>query len=140
MGASSRPEFNIKDPEKVDEYLIDWLEKWRVQMGDLKDFVLAGHSFGGYISGLYAIKYPENIKKLLMLSPLGVSRMPEGFDLIKEIEKFPADQRPPTFFIKSVITMWPYLWSVMKSPFELMRSTGPYMSNMILDYYIKKRF
>ena len=91
MGASSRPEFNVKDPEKVDEYLIDWLEKWRVQMGNMKEFVLAGHSFGGYISGLYAIKYPENIKKLLMLSPLGVSRIPEGFDLIKEIEKFPAD-------------------------------------------------
>ena len=41
-------------------------------MGDLKDFILAGHSFGGYICGHYAVRYPQYIKKLLMLSPAGV--------------------------------------------------------------------
>ena len=41
-------------------------------MGDLKDFVLAGHSFGGFICGHYAVKYPEHIKKLLLMSPIGV--------------------------------------------------------------------
>ena len=41
-------------------------------MGDIKNFYLAGHSFGGYISALYALKYPSNIKKLLLLSPAGV--------------------------------------------------------------------
>ena len=73
MGGSSRPEFNFDNPHAVDEFLVEWLEKWRVAMGDLKDFVLAGHSFGGYVSGLYTIKHPQNVKKLLMLSPLGVS-------------------------------------------------------------------
>lgn len=56
MGASSRPIFDLSDPDKIDEYLVEWLEKWRSKM-DLTDFVLAGHSFGGYVSGLYAIKY-----------------------------------------------------------------------------------
>lgn len=69
-------------------------------MNDMKDFVLIGHSFGGYVSGLYATKYPHHVKKLLMLSPLGVSRIPPDFDLDREIEKFPPDMRPPKFAIK----------------------------------------
>ena len=48
-------------------------------MGDLKDFYLAGHSFGGYICGHYAYQYPQNIRKLLMLSPVGVPPKPEDF-------------------------------------------------------------
>lgn len=49
-------------------------------MGDLKGFYLAGHSFGGYICGHYALKYSHNIKKLLMLSPVGMPKRPEDFD------------------------------------------------------------
>jgi len=46
-------------------------------MDNLIDFILAGHSFGGYICGHYAIKYPQHIKKLLMLSPAGVVKRPD---------------------------------------------------------------
>lgn len=38
----------------------------------LKNFILCGHSFGGYIAGNYALKYQKNIRKLIMLSPIGV--------------------------------------------------------------------
>jgi len=41
-------------------------------MGDLKDFYLAGHSFGGYMMGNYATQYPYHIKKLLLISPVGL--------------------------------------------------------------------
>jgi pimeloyl-ACP methyl ester carboxylesterase len=54
-------------------------------MGGFTNFILAGHSFGGYIGGLYALKYPENVKKLLMLSPIGMNKIPDGFDLMKEM-------------------------------------------------------
>ena len=56
MGGSSRPKFTIKDPDVADEYLSSWLEAWRAKVG-LTGFVLAGHSFGGYVCGLYACKY-----------------------------------------------------------------------------------
>jgi cardiolipin-specific phospholipase len=46
-------------------------------MGDMKNFFLAGHSFGGYICGTYAAKHPHHIKKLLMLSPVGVPYKPQ---------------------------------------------------------------
>jgi len=30
MGGSSRPLFNFTDPVKIDEFLVEWLERWRV--------------------------------------------------------------------------------------------------------------
>jgi len=36
---------------------------------------LAGHSLGGYIVGNFALKYPEGIKKILLLSPVGYRPM-----------------------------------------------------------------
>lgn len=72
FGGSSRPKFDITDPDEADQYFVSFLENWRLKMGGLTDFILAGHSFGGYISGLYASYYPQHLKKLLMLSPVGV--------------------------------------------------------------------
>lgn len=48
-------------------------------MGNLTDFYLAAHSYGGYIFGTYAAKYPQHIKKLLLLSPLGTKPAPENY-------------------------------------------------------------
>lgn len=123
MGGSSRPHFNLSDPKDIDEYLIEWLEKWRNKMGNIENFVLAGHSFGGYISGLYAIRYPQYIKKLLLLSPLGITRTPPDFDLMREFEKFPPEMRPPKF----VLYLAPLIWKYMSSPFDFVRNTGPHM-------------
>jgi pimeloyl-ACP methyl ester carboxylesterase len=58
MGASSRPAFTATCANEADEYFIDFFEKWRIAMGGLTDFILAGHSFGGYICGHYAARYP----------------------------------------------------------------------------------
>ena len=38
----------------------------------LTNFYLAGHSFGAYMIGQYAYRYPQHVKKFVMLSPLGV--------------------------------------------------------------------
>ena len=99
MGASSRPSLNFLElsPEETDIYLVDWLERWRKAMGDLKDFILAGHSFGGYVCGLYACKYHKYIRKLLLLSPFGVSSKPEDWTLENELQSLP--KRPPRYAI-----------------------------------------
>jgi len=65
MGASSRSTTFDKEKMNADEadtYFVEFLEKWRIAFGDLKGFYLAGHSFGGYICGHYALKYPQYIK------------------------------------------------------------------------------
>lgn len=35
-------------------------------------FFLWGHSYGGYISGMYASKYPYDIIRLYLISPAGL--------------------------------------------------------------------
>jgi pimeloyl-ACP methyl ester carboxylesterase len=59
MGGSSRPEFKVKSREEAETYLVEWFEAWRLKFrdGGLTDFILAGHSFGGFIAGLYTTKY-----------------------------------------------------------------------------------
>lgn len=49
-------------------------------MGNLTDFFLAGHSFGGYIVGNYALKYHKHLKKILMLNPVGFRVKPAEED------------------------------------------------------------
>lgn len=42
------------------------------QLG-LNEFFLLGHSFGGYISSLFALQYQYMVKSLILLSPVGLS-------------------------------------------------------------------
>ena len=58
MGASSRPAFRAQNANEGEDFFVDFLEKWRLAMGNIKDFYLAGHSFGGFICGHYAYRYP----------------------------------------------------------------------------------
>jgi len=53
-------------------------------MGEITDFYLIAHSFGGYIMGNYAVAYPQHIKQLVLLSPVGVLQRPEGFDWFED--------------------------------------------------------
>jgi len=74
MGSSSRPAFPCENGEQADTYMINALESWRVSMGNLTNFILVGHSYGGYVTGTYASLYPQHVKKLVLLSPLGLKQ------------------------------------------------------------------
>ena len=63
---------------------------------NITQFVLAGHSFGGYVTGLYATKYPQHIKKLLLLSAIGLQVKPEGYRF-EDVEMGPERKRPNWF-------------------------------------------
>jgi pimeloyl-ACP methyl ester carboxylesterase len=73
-GCSTRiaclPDF-VKDAESANNYQLGWLQTW-FDMVDLPPmFYLHGHSYGGYLSGLYAASNPERIIKLFLNSPAG---------------------------------------------------------------------
>jgi len=55
MGASSRAPFDCRTADEADQYFVDFVESWRVAMNNMTDFVLAGHSYGGYVTSLYAL-------------------------------------------------------------------------------------
>lgn len=91
FGLSSRPKFpNFKsdtkeDIYKIEDWFIDAMEEWRIKR-NINRFVLIGHSFGGYLSSAYVMKYNKKlidastktnynmIDKLILLSPVGVER------------------------------------------------------------------
>lgn len=78
MAASSRYPFPAKTSDEAEKYFLDFIESWRKAM-NLEQFVLIGHSFGGFLAGLYASKYPQHIQKLLLLSPAGFTDKIDGF-------------------------------------------------------------
>jgi pimeloyl-ACP methyl ester carboxylesterase len=74
MGATSRPDnydASKFTPEQSIDYFVNYLENLRNEM-NLTDFYLAGHSFGGYMVGNYANMYSQHLRKVIMLSPIGV--------------------------------------------------------------------
>lgn len=64
FGKSSRPKFS-KDAMEIESQYINSIEKWRQHMR-IEKFILLGHSFGGYLSTAYAMKYPERIEHLIL--------------------------------------------------------------------------
>ena len=65
------------DTQAVD-FFIDSLEDWRVAIGLDEPFVLIGHSLGGYLSSRYAMKYPDRVAALLLVSPVGFPESQAG--------------------------------------------------------------
>jgi cardiolipin-specific phospholipase len=84
MGRSTRETFNISqhkdDPDgrkmvaETEEWYLSRLEAWREKKG-LERFVLLGHSLGGYIASIYAMKYPNRVERLILVSPVGVEHI-----------------------------------------------------------------
>lgn len=54
------------------------LDKWRAEEG-IECMVLMGHSLGGYLSAVYALRHPERVQHLVLVCPAGVVSGPGGF-------------------------------------------------------------
>ena len=84
MGRSARVPFRIRAKrdnisERVREaesFFVESLEEWRERTG-LEKMTLIGHSLGAYFSTVYALRYPQRVHKLILLSPAGVPRGPD---------------------------------------------------------------
>lgn len=133
MGGSSRPTFDFTDAAEANQFLTDWVENWRIKIGDITQFVLIGHSFGGYICGMYASKYFFHVKKLILLSPLGVSREPDVFDHDEFIKVICSGQQNKVMFtISKTIYLKRY------SPFAVMRTLGRCSGCAIENYSCRR--
>lgn len=75
FGRSSRPHFS-KDAHEVEQQYIDSIEKWRELM-QIPKMILLGHSFGGFLSTAYAMKYPERVEHLILADPWGFTEAPD---------------------------------------------------------------
>jgi pimeloyl-ACP methyl ester carboxylesterase len=49
---------------------------------NLEEFILLGHSLGGFLCASYALRYPQRVKHLILADPWGMTqRPPEGSTL-----------------------------------------------------------
>ena len=79
MGLSSRPQVKFSTPMQCEEYFIStyhiiieyifFKNKFNIK----KEYYLCGHSLGGFIASRYMLRYPKGIKKVLLLSPAGIT-------------------------------------------------------------------
>lgn len=78
FGLSSRPQIYLKENEEIIQLFNKSLTLWLKEMKlHDKEIYLAGHSFGGYLSGNFFIHNQKQIKKLILLSPAGVRKCSE---------------------------------------------------------------
>jgi len=81
MGRSSRPPFRIHGKTReqqiteAEDWFVDSLEEWRKKKR-IDKMTLVGHSMGGYMAVCYALKYPGNLNKLILASPVGIPEDP----------------------------------------------------------------
>ena len=131
MGRSSRPEWKAETLEQAEDFFVNSLEEFRSCM-DLSYFILAGHSFGGYISACYALKYPHHISKLLLLSPVGVPEKPADYSFSNQIKSSP-------WIFKVLIKTLNYLWLKKNvTPASMLRKAGPF-SGKLMRMYTRRR-
>ncbi|KAJ6539103.1 Alpha/Beta hydrolase protein [Mycena capillaripes] len=166
MGRSARVPFTIKSSRKdipgrvteAESFFIDSLETWRRKM-QLEQFTLIGHSLGGYLSVAYALKYPDRVNKLILLSPAGVPRGPQTTAPERELEPPPppsssssaelssphkvdeihaeqAAAKPPQSRTRRLFM---YLWEEGWSPFQVVRNTF-FWAPMLIGKYSSRRF
>ena len=140
-GSSSRPEFTYENANDATDFLVGWVEKWRQTIGILNEkFILCGHSLGAYVSGHYTKRYPQYVKKLLLLSPFGVPKrtftdeeFPEVFN---SYTPPPGQFRPPLFMFKVTKKLWEKKWS----PYAGMRKCCDCFLRFQLNGYIRRKF
>ncbi|KAM4706057.1 1-acylglycerol-3-phosphate O-acyltransferase ABHD5 isoform 2-T2 [Rhinophrynus dorsalis] len=108
FGRSSRPHFD-GDAQKAEDQFVQSIEEWRMALG-LDKIILLGHSFGAFLATAYSLKYPSQVKSLILVEPWGFPDRPDNAD----------EGRPIPIWIKAV--------GAMLSPFNPLaglRVAGP---------------
>lgn len=170
MGNSSRPKWTLNRKsnqtwdeivEDVEEHFVESLEDWRTKVG-LEKMTLFGHSLGGYFATCYALKYPERVEKLILVSPAGIpenAQVPAQVDqspqetLVKEATEINASYQADAAAVENIakqqnipapprrkIPSWAtYLWDRNVTPMSIVRLMGPFGPGLV-HTYTSRRF
>lgn len=57
-------------------YYLESIEQFRISL-NLTNITVLGHSFGGYLMASYSVRYQNNIKKVILVSPAGMTHKTE---------------------------------------------------------------
>jgi pimeloyl-ACP methyl ester carboxylesterase len=131
MGRSSRPNMAFQTQLQAENFFVCSVEEVCVALG-LQDFMLVGHSFGGYIAGTYALRFPDRVKQLLLLSPVGVTGRGENHNLALEFNRLSQAKR----FLRKILGS---LWKTNVTLASYLRTAGPF-SHYLVETYASRRF
>ncbi|XP_042035846.1 probable 1-acylglycerol-3-phosphate O-acyltransferase [Salvia splendens] len=121
-GGSSRPDFTCKSTEETEAWFIDSFEEWR-KSKNLSNFVLLGHSFGGYVAAKYALKHPEHVQHLILVGPAGFSSETEHRS--EWLTRFRATWKG---------AILNHLWESNFTPQKIVRGLGPWGPDLVRKY------
>ncbi|ETI48959.1 hypothetical protein L914_06880 [Phytophthora nicotianae] len=122
VGRSDRPDFNFKDYDSADDFVVGSFEKWQQEM-NLENFELVGHSMGAIFASSYALKHPEQVNHLVLASPAGVPHPPPPPDPTTEEGK--AANR--SWLRRMVFSAW----ENGVTPMSVARFMGPYGPRLV---------
>ncbi|XP_044474857.1 1-acylglycerol-3-phosphate O-acyltransferase-like [Mangifera indica] len=121
-GGSSRPDFTCKSTEETEAWFIDSFEEWR-KAKNLSNFILLGHSFGGYVAAKYALKHSEHIQHLILVGPAGFSS--ESDAEAEWLTRFRATWKGAILY---------NLWESNFTPQKIVRGFGPWGPDLVRRY------
>lgn len=121
-GGSSRPDFTCKSTEETEAWFIDSFEEWR-KAKNLSNFILLGHSFGGYVAAKYALKHPEHVQHLILVGSAGFTSETEHKS--EWLTRFRATWKG------AVVN---HLWESNFTPQKIVRGLGPWGPNLVRRY------
>jgi len=62
---------------EAESFFVGLIEEWRERLG-LEKMPPIEHSLGAYFSAVYALRHPECVQRLILLSPTGVAHDPNN--------------------------------------------------------------
>ena len=94
------------------DFFIDSLEEFRETM-NIRNFTLAGHSLGAFLSAKYCMKYPHQVKNLALISPVGLPTPPSVKDSSNHVA------------VPTTLSFLQTAWANNVTPMSILRVAGP---------------
>eukprot|EP00183_Erythrolobus_madagascarensis_P000706 CAMPEP_0185847642 /NCGR_PEP_ID=MMETSP1354-20130828/2843_1 /TAXON_ID=708628 /ORGANISM="Erythrolobus madagascarensis, Strain CCMP3276" /LENGTH=368 /DNA_ID=CAMNT_0028547961 /DNA_START=89 /DNA_END=1192 /DNA_ORIENTATION=+ len=138
FGASSRPVFprNPSHQDATDFFLMpfgEWLDEIKSRDGrHVKEPVhIMAHSLGGYLAAEFALRSPEDVAQLFLVSPAGV---PAESALLQRISTDASLLR------RALFSLLAFLWEHNVTPQRIARFLGDKRGKRFVHRYIENRF
>jgi len=119
----SYPEFTMfRTIAHCESWMTSRLERWRKAVG-LDSLILVGHSMGGYFGCVWALRHPQIVKQVVLISPAGVPEEPLWTD---------------TSLVFSIFSKFVLLTKL--TPQTIVRLCGPFAEMFCYNLYVYRRY